>query len=89
MKTTELHHLGERRLRLSDVPAGLIVRLSDTELDAASRSRLRALGLTDASVIRICKQGEPCIVQVRTTRIGISERIARHVLVTAVRAPQV
>lgn len=83
------HLVDEQRLRLSDAPAGLIVRLSGTELDAASQSRLRALGLTDTSVVRICKQGEPCIVQVRTTRIGISERIARHVLVTAVRAPQV
>lgn len=66
---------------LADLPVGCTARLHDTNLDEESRSLLRGLGLTDASVLRVCKQGEPCVVQVRATRIGLSSRIARHVFV--------
>ena len=68
-------------VRLSDVAVGVTARLHETELDAESRAQLRALGLTDAARLRVCKQGEPCVVQVRTTRLGISSRIAQHVFV--------
>ena len=42
---------------------------------------LRALGLTDRCVLRICKIGEPCIVQVRATRIGLSRSVADGIFV--------
>ena len=42
--------------------------------DAESRPVLQSLGLTDACVLRLCKVGDPCIVQVRSTRIGIVAR---------------
>ena len=76
-----MHLVTNRVLRLSDVPEGSTVRLYDTHLDAQSRRQLRGLGLTDASPLRVCKQGEPCVVQVRTTRIGISASIAQQVIV--------
>jgi Fe2+ transport system protein FeoA len=68
-------------IRLSDLAVGVTARLHDAQLDAESRAQLRALGLTDAARLRVCKQGEPCVVQVRTTRLGISSRIARHLFV--------
>lgn len=68
--------------RLTDLRVGAIARLHDAQVDAESRSQLRALGLTDRCVIRVCKQGEPCVVQVRATRVGISSRIAQQVFVT-------
>ena len=71
-----------RPQRLTDLGIGDVASFSYAELDAESRDLLRALGLTDNSVLRVCKQGEPCIIQVRTTRIGISSRIAQHVMVT-------
>jgi Fe2+ transport system protein FeoA len=55
----------------------------DAAVDAESRLLLQALGLTDNSRLRVCKRGEPCVVQVRATRIGISSRIARHISVVA------
>lgn len=67
--------------RLADLPVGLTARVHDAQVDPESRSLLRALGLTDASLLRVCKQGEPCVVQVRATRIGISSRIAQKVFV--------
>ena len=69
-------------VRLADVSVGVTARLHEAQLDGESRALLRALGLTDASLLRVCKQGEPCVVQVRTTRIGLSRRIAQHVFVT-------
>jgi len=69
-------------LRLTDLQVGATARLHDAQVDVESRSQLRALGLTDKSVFRVCKQGEPCVVQVRATRVGISSRIAQHVIVT-------
>jgi Fe2+ transport system protein FeoA len=65
-------------------------RLHFAELDAEARDLLRALGLTDGALLRVCKQGEPCVVQVRATRIGITNRVARAILVTPTngRAPE-
>jgi Fe2+ transport system protein FeoA len=56
-------------------------RLHDTELDEETRSLLRSLGLTDASRLRLCKRGEPFIIQVRATRIGVSSAVARGIFV--------
>lgn len=71
-------------LCLADLQVGATARLHGARLDPESRSQLRALGLTDGSLLRVCKQGEPCVVQVRATRIGISGRIARQVFVVPV-----
>jgi Fe2+ transport system protein FeoA len=68
-------------VRLSDLEVGRAARFHDSTLDAEARDLLRALGVTAQSVIRLCKRGEPCIVQVRSTRIGISRTVARAILV--------
>ena len=67
---------------LTSVAVGVSVRLHAVQ-DAESRPHLRALGLVDASEMRVCKSGDPCIVQVRTTRIGLSRTIAAQVLVVS------
>ena len=61
---------------LTSVPVGGVATLHEVR-DAASRTVLRSLGLHDACVLRICKVGDPCIVQVRATRIGLSNAVAR------------
>ena len=66
---------------LSTLEAGTEGHLSDTSLDADTRSLLRSLGLTDLSRLRVCKSGEPCIIQVRTTRIGLSNTVANKIYV--------
>jgi Fe2+ transport system protein FeoA len=45
---------------------------------------LLALGLTSTSEFRLCKAGEPCIIQVRSTRIGLARAVARRIMVTRV-----
>lgn len=66
---------------LTSLEAGTSGRLHDTQLDEETRSLLRSLGLTDASHLRVCKRGEPCIIQVRATRIGVSSSVAGGIYV--------
>ncbi len=68
-------------VRLSDLEVGRAARFHDSTLDAEARDLLRALGLTAQAVVRVCKRGEPCIVQVRSTRIGLSRAVARAIFV--------
>ncbi len=68
-------------VRLSDVATGTVAKLHEVHLDREAHDVLRGLGLTDASTLRVCQQGEPCVVQVHATRIGLSSRVARLILV--------
>ena len=68
-------------VRLTSLATGEAARLHVTTLDADTRALLRSLGLTDDSMLRVCKSGEPCIIQVRDTRIGVSSTVAGQILV--------
>ncbi|MCC7008071.1 MAG: ferrous iron transport protein A [Acidobacteria bacterium] len=68
-------------MRLSDLMAGQTARLHCAALSPQDCALLRAIGLTDHCVMRICKVGEPCIVQVRATRIGLSRAVADGIMV--------
>ena len=70
---------------LTTVEVGAVSTLHEVR-DAESRPFLRALGLIDACEIRLCKSGDPCIVQVRSTRIGLSRAVAQHLIVVPGRA---
>ncbi len=64
---------------LSTLGVGTEAALKGTRLDADTRDLLRALGLTDDSRLRVCKSGEPFIIQVRSTRIGVSGAVASRI----------
>jgi Fe2+ transport system protein FeoA len=53
-------------------------------LDNQSRAVLRSLGLTDGARLRVCRVGDPCIIQVRSTRIGLSRQVGQSVYVTII-----
>jgi Fe2+ transport system protein FeoA len=72
-------------VRLNSLATGDSARLHETTLDPDTRARLRSLGLTDASTLRVCKSGEPFIIQVRDTRIGVSSAVAGQILVVVTR----
>ncbi len=42
---------------------------------------LNAMGMTDQCEVRVCRRGEPCIVQVHTTRLGLSAALASRIMV--------
>lgn len=68
-------------VRLSQLSAGHTARLHTANLPAQDCALLGALGMTDRCVLRICKVGEPCIVQVQSTRIGLSRSVADGIMV--------
>ncbi|MFN0057197.1 MAG: ferrous iron transport protein A [Planctomycetota bacterium] len=69
---------------LSTIGKGASATLHAMELDAEDAAYMAALGLTDGCPLRVCRPGEPCIVQVRTTRIGLSACVARKLLVVPI-----
>jgi Fe2+ transport system protein FeoA len=66
---------------LTALRPGLTGRLQEARLDAQSVGLLRALGLSDAEPFRLCKAGDPCILQVGATRIGVSRAVAAGIFV--------
>jgi len=68
-------------VRLSDLRTGAIARFLEVRLDAEARDWLEALGFTPSCQVRLCKAGEPYIVQVRSTRIGLSKAVASGIYV--------
>jgi len=73
---------------LTDLPVDAHAELRLSRIDDQTRALLRALGLTDGSTLRVCKQGEPCIIQVRTTRIGMARSVAAGLLVEPLQGPK-
>jgi Fe2+ transport system protein FeoA len=71
-------------IRLSDLRVGATARFKEARLDGEMARFLRAIGLTRTSEFRLCKNGEPCIVQVRTTRIGLSRAVAGQIYVVPI-----
>lgn len=65
------------------LPPGASARLMTTRLDADTRDLLRALGLTDASTLQVCKPGDPFIIRVRQTRLGLSRAVAEGIFVVS------
>ncbi|MSR18188.1 MAG: ferrous iron transport protein A [Phycisphaerales bacterium] len=53
-----------------------------TELPERERCLLAAMGMADACKVRVCRSGSPCIIQVDTTRIGLSRELASRITVT-------
>jgi Fe2+ transport system protein FeoA len=43
---------------------------------------LRAMGMSEHCRLRVCRSGEPCIVQIDSTRLGLSRDMTRLILVT-------
>jgi Fe2+ transport system protein FeoA len=68
---------------LTDLTPGETGRLQGAELLEADRQLLSALGLVDHSRFRLCKAGNPWIVQVRGTRIGLADAVARRLQVVS------
>jgi len=66
---------------LTQLRAGERARLVAEGLQCDACELLNAMGLTDQCEIKVCKVGEPCIVQVRSTRLGLSSSIARQIMV--------
>lgn len=71
---------------LAGVPLTTLTVGSTAVLQAVGDPRLsallRSLGLTGRASFRLCRVGDPCIIQVRSTRIGLSKAVAESVIVS-------
>jgi Fe2+ transport system protein FeoA len=70
-----------RPVALSTLRTGAHGRVHEPLLDEESTSLLHALGLSVSRRFKLCKTGEPCIVQIGATRIGVSKAVAARILV--------
>jgi len=61
---------------LLDLPLGTAAVLRHVT-DTHSRDVLRSLGLGVGARFTVCRLGDPCIIQVGATRIGLSQIVAR------------
>ena len=77
---------GLRPMILSDLEDGTRARLYSTDLRCEDCDLLNALGMTEQCEMRICQVGNPCIVQVDSTRIGLSPDVAKRIYVVPHRA---
>lgn len=66
---------------LTALAAGARARLHCSELAKRDCDLLAALGLGCGSSFRICRAGDPWIVEVRSTRIGLADAVAGKLLV--------
>jgi Fe2+ transport system protein FeoA len=68
-------------IRLADLAVGDTARLHQADVEDSMGRFLRAIGLTRAARFRVCRRGEPCIIQVRSTRVGLAQAIADRIFV--------
>lgn len=75
------------RLSLTNLRPGQTARIRHADVDSADAALLRAMGLRPSAMVRVCRSGEPCIVEVippnLTTcacRIGLARPLADRVL---------
>jgi ferrous iron transport protein A len=73
------------RMRLSELPTGASGRVFDLEGEPAVCSRLREIGFCESAVIQRIGGEKTLLCQVCNTRIALSDRAAKHILVELIR----
>ena len=66
---------------LTTLPNGSHATVQHRDLGGDDCELLGAMGLTDRCRLKICRVGEPCIIQVAATRLGLSSEMARKIFV--------
>ena len=69
---------------LDKMPCGACGTVASAAEVPADAELLRAMGLREGLSIRICRAGEPCIVEVDGTRLGIAREMSAGVQVAAI-----
>lgn len=60
---------------------GLLQRAAFVSLSPQESALLRAMGLQYGSIVKIIRQGDPCIVRVLSTKIALARAIAKQIQV--------
>ena len=72
-------------MQLTGLPEGLPARIEAIEVAGSDLSRLEVMGLCAGRTVEVVQAGDPMIVRVLGTRIGLASVLARSVHVRAVR----
>ena len=72
---------------LGELAVGDVAQLHHADVEDTTGRFLRAIGLTQSAQFRVCRRGEPCIIQVRSTRVGLAREVADRILVLPVDKP--
>ncbi len=73
---------GRRTVPLSQLRTGDRARLHRADLCCDECELLRAMGMSEECLLRVCRSGAPCIIEVNATRLGLSPAMTRRILVT-------
>lgn len=72
---------GPTPVPLSALAVGALATVARRNLSPCDSELLVAMGLTDRKTLRVCRAGDPCIIEIGGTRLGLSAVMARCVLV--------
>ncbi len=72
---------------LATLAAGSLAMLARANLPSDQRALLSAMGLSEACTIKVYRSGQPCIVQVLSTRLALAGSVAHRILVEPVSEP--
>jgi Fe2+ transport system protein FeoA len=72
---------------LSGLPVGAGGRVVSVDVAAVDRERLEVMGLCSGRTVCVIKDGDPMIVRVLGTRIGLAAALATRVLVRSETSP--
>lgn len=67
---------------LAELPVGSCGRIESVDLPNDAAERLEGMGICLGRTVRLVRGGEPNIVHVYGTRIGLATAVARHIRVS-------
>lgn len=67
---------------------GVCATVAQIDAPDADMDRLKAMGVCVGRRIEVIQRGDPMIVRVLGSRLGVSRRLAKRIVVTACIAPQ-
>ena len=71
--------------KLNELSAGTRARVCSIESRDAAMQRFMAMGLCVGREVEVVRQGNPLIVRLLRARVGVSGRVAEHVIVEPTR----
>ncbi len=75
------HAADDAAVSLTQLGRGQCATFYRADLRCEDCDMLNAMGMTDRCQLKICKIGDPWIVQVKSTRIGLARSLAQRILV--------
>ena len=75
--TTTAH----KHYRLDQLPSGSLALVQRIESADSAMHRLMAMGLCVGRYVQVVRHGNPLIIRLLGARIGLSGRVAQHIIV--------